>query len=364
MAPTLKDILNAPNNGVTPLRLLLAVVVVFEHAWRVITPSGTDPGLDVFGMSPAYAAVNGFFILSGALITKSLLESNADMIAYWASRLLRLMPLLIAFALVVLAAGPFISSLSWSAYWQQGDSWAYSLRVIFFLDVATGTPGAFSSNPAPGFIGVQLWTLRYELLAYIAIAAAFLLGLLSRRVISFAMLTATIALAVAYDLPGLGLPPALENFGRFGLTFMLGVVAWQYRDIYRPRWWHSAVTGTLVVLAWNTPAYEIVWAGFLGSALFWLSGVMMKGQLPLTGRGAPDFSYGLYVWHFFILQLFIHLGAPLSFGFLIAFALPASLLLAALSWYLVEKPSLALKKPVTTGTRALLSRLKLLDRPV
>jgi len=173
LMPSLHDTFTSGRNAVTPLRLVLALAVLVEHGFRLARAPGTVFNWDVLGMSPAYAAVNGFFILSGALIFKSLLDRDGDLIAYSVSRLLRLMPLLIAFALTVFLIGPLISDLRFADYVREPGALLYSVQVILFLNVEGGTPGAVAANPIPGVLGTPLWTLRYELIAYIGMKSQY-----------------------------------------------------------------------------------------------------------------------------------------------------------------------------------------------
>lgn len=56
-----------------------------------------------------------------------------------------------------------------------------------------------------------------------------------------------------------------------------------------------------------------------------------------------DISYGLYIYHMIVINVMVHIGAvgkPIHF--VIAAAL--SIALASLSWFLLEKPCLALKR--------------------
>jgi len=52
-------------NRLTPIRLILASAVMAEHAIVVTQGPGFLPPLAVHGWSISFAAVNGFFILSG-----------------------------------------------------------------------------------------------------------------------------------------------------------------------------------------------------------------------------------------------------------------------------------------------------------
>ena len=75
-------------NHFTLLRWGLALAVVVGHAWMI--PIGYEP-LRIHDWTFSYLAVNGFFILSGLLIAKSLATRN-DIIAYTQSRILRIYP--------------------------------------------------------------------------------------------------------------------------------------------------------------------------------------------------------------------------------------------------------------------------------
>ena len=356
--PNLDAILNDPSNAITPLRLMLALIVVVEHALMLVTPPGTALGIDVFGMSPAYIAVNGFFVLSGALIAKSLISRNGDYAGYFASRLLRLMPLLIVFAGTVMVLGPFLSNLSWSDYIRDPQAILYPLNVLLFLDVSLGTPGAVASNPTPFILGAPLWTLRYELIAYIGTALAFAIGLLHGRARPFLLLAGATGFSLAHEAGLLPDHNIIDPLARFGLCFSVGIVACCLSQHYRPRWWHALLPFVGVALLWDTVLYEIVWAVFLAALLFWMAGWGLGRTLPLTGRGAPDFSYGLYVWHFLVMQILLHLGTPAHSALLFALALPLSAGAAIASWYVVEKPALALKPRATTAMARLHSGLK------
>ena len=57
----------------------------------------------------------------------------------------------------------------------------------------------------------------------------------------------------------------------------------------------------------------------------------------------PDLSYGIYIYHWCILQMLFYWLPNLNVFELIALAFPPTVILAALSWYIVEKPALRSK---------------------
>ena len=79
------------SNHLTIVRWALASFVLLGHAWLLST--NYEP-FKIFNWTGSFMAVNGFFILSGLLIAKSLHMRN-DLKAYTMSRALRIYPALI-----------------------------------------------------------------------------------------------------------------------------------------------------------------------------------------------------------------------------------------------------------------------------
>lgn len=91
--------LSERSNYFNIVRLILAFTVCIDHAGLIIEGQAETELIRLFGISLGYIAVNGFFVLSGLLICRSL-ERSGLTLGYFAARLLRLYPALIVFALV------------------------------------------------------------------------------------------------------------------------------------------------------------------------------------------------------------------------------------------------------------------------
>jgi peptidoglycan/LPS O-acetylase OafA/YrhL len=109
---------------------------------------------------------------------------------------------------------------------------------------------------------------------------------------------------------------------------------------------HIPITAGSTVI---NPVYLLLLAGLVCSVA--VSFPQLTGRL-LRGH---DLSYGLYIYHMLAITLLLYLGAPAGWLSLAAVILP-SLLAAALSWLLIERPFLARKRqalhPVLTAERA------------
>lgn len=188
------------DNRFTPLRFLLSTSVLVEHA--VIATQGTTPPppLAVNGWSLSYVAVNAFFILSGFLIADSL-GQRADVFTYAASRALHIMPAL-AFlsAAAVFIFGPYFTEFSMWEYWTSEQTWIFPVQGLGFLDTSQGPAGIFADLPWAGEFSATLWTLRYEMIVYVAAAIIFFPPLPWNKYTRLVLFVATSAIHVGLSL--------------------------------------------------------------------------------------------------------------------------------------------------------------------
>lgn len=221
------------NNNFDFIRWLAATMVVFSHEYAIIGGSGTEPlaqlsaGFATFGT----LGVDIFFVVSGLLVTQSLIERK-DVDFFVASRALRILPAL--FVVVALSAwvlGPMLTGLPLGAYLQSPAAWTYVPRNLTLIDLQWGLPGVFLHNPGGAAVNGSLWTLRPEvqiygfllLLGIVATAGGAALSRYRAAVVAAGM-SAAIAWGWAThgDLAGRGLEPT--SLSRLAPYFGLGAL--------------------------------------------------------------------------------------------------------------------------------------------
>jgi peptidoglycan/LPS O-acetylase OafA/YrhL len=123
---------------------------------------------------------------------------------------------------------------------------------------------------------------------------------------------------------------------------------YQFRDKVPARWWLVALCAALVVASGLLPNYRIYTALPLAYAVV-TSGALLKVER-LWLRN--DVSYGVYIYAWPVQQLLAMAGlAWLSpFPFFLA-ATAVTVPLAVVSWVLVEKRALALKRRIVGRSR-------------
>ncbi len=314
-----------------------------------------------------YLGVDAFFVLSGFLITALLVEEWQErhtiaLGAFWARRVLRLVPALVVVIIAVCIYAAFFAPNSWvPEIWNESVSAA--LYVSNWFQASTAREFSFHMSHA--------WSLSIEEQFYIVWPPVLLLLLWLRvPVRALAVLTALAALLSVLEMAWLfdggarldrvyygtdtraqallvGVALALgASSGGFGVlrrhalvvsrVALVGAVAllalWVGADreaasMYRGGFALAAVLGALVI------------ADVVVSPTSVLGALLAARWLRAVGR----ISYGLYLWHWpiFLVCTEDRLGLPFWPTLVVRFALTFGFALA--SWTLVERPILRYK---------------------
>jgi len=320
------------------MRLVLAVIVAISHGLQ--NGFGWQPTVN--GTQIGVLAVDGFFVISGFLMVSSW-NRLADVRRYAWHRALRIMPAFwLCLVLTALVLAPVAAVLSGrpalSVFTAESEpAWRYmSVNAALQMNQfgIAGLGGAYSD----GVINGSLWTLFYEALCYVAIAALGLLGLLRRRTWLVAAATLVLWVALGAAEAGLVTLPA-ENLPRLLFVFMLGALAALYADrlpMHPLLALCAALLTTVAMLALQD--YRPLGAVGFAYLCLWVMTIVRKPLL------SWDLSYGAYIWHWPIQVLLILLGATAlgQVGFT-ALSIVIALGVAALSWRFVERPALSFK---------------------
>ena len=219
------------DNFFTPLRLIFASLVVFGHAFGVVLrDSSLEPHV-LYHYTFSYLAVNLFFIASGFLVTKSMVF-RGDTPSFISARILRIFPALFVHVIfVMIVIGPLATKSPLMAFFSHPDWYLQPLKVLTFVETEMIMPRMFESN-AEGLASAALWTLRYEVLAYIGTLLVFSLGMLRKKWMVLAQFVLPSIAWMLGDYYGLftQLPATIENIMRFGIAYGLGAAIYAYRD--------------------------------------------------------------------------------------------------------------------------------------
>jgi peptidoglycan/LPS O-acetylase OafA/YrhL len=348
---TLQDKSASRANNFGSLRLLFAALVVVAHSPEIIDGNRSRELLtQIFGtLSFGGLAVDGFFLVSGYLITQSAVNSR-DLLSYLSKRVRRIYPGFIAaslFCILVVAplAGGDLSAIS------PGQT----LRRLLALATPV-VPGSFAGLPYPSLNG-SMWTIIYEFKCYLLVALLAWCGVLGRRNLYLAFFAGLAALyAVRSFLPEAGpLGFALGNVQemiRLAFAFAYGGLFYLYTDRIVLSHRGAGLSALLLLPALFSPVLAGPASILLGGYLtFWFAFAVRPNAVSLlTNRTDP--SYGLYLYAWPVQALLIAHVPGISPWSVTGITLVIAGLLGVLSWHLIERPFLRSNRAILRGRDA------------
>jgi peptidoglycan/LPS O-acetylase OafA/YrhL len=332
-------------NNIDFVRIFLALLVILSHSYSLALANERTEPFNLLSLGQATGgriAVDVFFILSGFLIAASY-ERSRSALSYLKKRVARIYP---AFILLTLLTVGLILPLSHGRV--TGATLSDKVLNVVgntLILRSIGVDGAFPFNPAKWEVNGSLWSIAFEFWCYIGVMLLGLTGLLRSKKFLLTAFAGSIVVSILFahfkwNISGnilgviFGYPPF---WARLLPMYLAGVVFYRFRqDIpLSPKLMIAALIA--MVVAFRVPL------GY--AALFPIAGtylVMCFSFAPsIRLHGAArygDFSYGTYLYGFPIQQLILQaFGQPVSPLLLFACAAPATLVIAAMSWYTVEK---------------------------
>ncbi|MFG1883350.1 acyltransferase family protein [Micromonospora sp. NPDC049102] len=369
-SPTLQGRFSAQHNAFGVLRLAMACGVIIAHAG----PLGfgrANIGAATFGRQSDLGTMclYGFFLISGFLIADSALRSTLRQ--YVRARVLRVFPglwvclLVTAFVFAPLAA--LYENGNLDGFWGHPEGpFDYVTTNILASMEQFPIAGLLADTPygqivgGPSAFDGALWTLRYDLALYAVVAVLMMTSVLQRAPRAVLVLAGgcyALILADFFAAPGWSSrPPQHGAVGPFpligafaadwtlmlGFLFLLGAAARLYAH-------RVPMNSTLAVLAAVTLVCSLWLGGFFAVGLPAFAYLVLFAAVALPTRWSRisrrnDYTYGIYIYGFPVQQMIALLGGT-RFGIVgyIVLSLLGSVLCAALSWHLVERPALGFK---------------------
>ena len=345
--------LRSRENNFDLIRLIAAGLVLFSHTYELYRvppdPWSRLAHYETFGG----VAVAIFFIISGFLVARSYLTDPRP-VAYMTKRCLRIFPALIGCVLVtVFVLGACMTPFTPREYFLHPQTRDY-LRCICLYDIRFNLPLVFAHNPLPHTVNGSLWTLPVEFTMYLAVLAFGMLRALSRRWI-WVILAGILLMdwqVLHWFWPGKVAQLAkagmlIQPLLKLSFLFFVGALFYLYRDAIRLDWRIFLLSVFVIAVSLRTPQGPFIFSVALGYVVIYLGFAPIPGIRWITHWG--DFSYGVYLYAFPVQQALIQLslrnGVPaLRFRDHLILSTVITLALAVISWFVIEKPALSLKK--------------------
>lgn len=326
-------------NALNAWRLALAMGVILWHSFPL---TGRHLPYAVHQLL-SQVWVDGFFAISGFLITASWL-GNPRLRVYFLARCLRILPglwaCLVVTAFVIAPIGVAIQGGSAAKLLLSTAPIEYVVKNsdvwLNQMDIG-GTPHGI---PHSGMWDGSLWTLQWEVLCYISVAALGLVGLLSCRWVFHVAMALALSWAALVSYPVFEEANIPQNAARFAVMFVAGAFICRFQHMIPARWSLVMVSVAIVLAASLLPDYRLVAAFPVAYAII-VSGALIHHK---WFRLRTDLSYGVYIYACPVQQVLVMGGlGSINVAAFTAISATLTLPLAALSWFAIEKPAMSLK---------------------
>lgn len=345
MRLTLESILQRDRNNFDLIRVVAAAAVILGHSFSLHPTGGwQDPIGKVFEFTySGSVAVDIFFFLSGIFVAASFCQSRS-LLRFALMRAARILPgLAICLVITALLVGAVVTSKSATEYFASGDVGRYIIKNIQLQKLLNRLPGVFEFNHYRLSVNGSLWTLPVEVRCY---AMVFIFGVLG----GFKHVRWSVALALALAAFAVFYPDALKIFRvsedlklRLPLIFSLGIMFYVNRGQIRIDW-RLSVVALLVALLFRSTAFGVFAAyAFLFNTVLVIGSAQFLRRLKLKG----DYSFGIYIYGWVIQQCVANYLPELESYPSLLLTLPLSIAAGALSWHLIEAPSLRFARSVS-----------------
>jgi peptidoglycan/LPS O-acetylase OafA/YrhL len=360
----LSDAFDPKRNAFAFLRCALAALVIISHCYR-LGGFGVDPleAITRHGQTLGTFAVAMFFVLSGFLIARAAANSPSVGRFVW-HRLLRIFPgywaclIVCGFVIAPLVCRfehgvilPLFSTVDAPQKFVGDNLLLFHTTAPSLFGVMNIRPhsigGLFRANPYPYAFNGSLWTLPFEWLCYLVVAAVAALRLLSLR---RRLLLAVFAILWTLNAFNWVSPSEFKRCFPYGLFaelimlsiyFAAGSLCYLYRQeiLFRRGLLVAAVAALVASPAMG--CFGLIAPVAVPYAFMWLACKLPFRRFDARG----DFSYGLYIYAFPLQQVLalLHLQAG-GLGLFTVTSFLLTTIMAVLSYKLVEAPCLRLKK--------------------
>ncbi|WP_068544422.1 acyltransferase family protein [Thalassotalea crassostreae] len=349
----LLDVINERSNNFNLIRMSAALLVIVGHSYALALGSrGLGPVKDLLGISLGTIAVDIFFITSGLLVTKSLLQRSSLKI-FIISRVLRIFPALLISVLFCVVIGAIFSTFPLREYITHPEFLSFiiynsSIVIADFQEL----PGVFYNAPLDRSVNGSLWTLPWELRMYIIlIFVGITLSVIKKLKLSFDITTyLIISIAILCTILHIYFYYSEDyhwfynKFVRFTSSFFIGAslyilkshIVLNTKTIY-------LISAALIVSLWLGKNAFFVFYTLSIPYLVLCAAYMPKGKI-LNYNNLGDLSYGTYIYAWPVQQALAISFVGITPNQMSLLTILIVLFLSMFSWYFIERPSLNLKR--------------------
>lgn len=323
------------NNSFDFLRFFFAADILLAHLWEL---SQSKSLLFLKDFSNSSIAVKGFFVISGFLVAKSYI-TTPSLKHYFIKRAKRILPAYFFVIFITVIVLALFSTIGTTEYFSTIDTYKYLAWNIIFLNFMNPClPGIFQNNLMCAVNGA-LWTIKVEEGFYIILPLLFYLFRKTKKTISIIILLYILSVFYWYVLDIIFQKPILaKQLPGYLCYFLVGILIYLNFESFIKHKTKLILISFISLIILNFVSFQI---DFFYPAAFGILVIGLAYSMPFMNNFGKygDFTYGIYIFHFPIIQLFRQYNLfekynPIAMAFLV---LTITFLFALFSWFFIEK---------------------------
>lgn len=317
------------------LRFFFAANILLAHLGEI----SQNKNLEFLSNLPTSSfAVKGFFIISGFLVAKSF-ANTPSLKEYFIKRAKRILPaylVVLLFAVLILS---LFSGDSFSEYFSDISTYKYlAWNSVFLNFMQPCLPGLFEHNLLCSVNG-SLWTLKVEEGFYVVLPLIFYAIKKSKK--PFLILGSLYVLSLLYWFVMdfyFNKPLLAKQLPGYLVYFVTGIFLFlNFEFVFQNKNKLLFISILLLIISrFSHFQIDVFYPAAFGSIV-----IIAAYSLPFLNNFGKygDFTYGLYIYHFPIIQLFRQYDLfekynPILMAFLVT---SITLFFAIFSWFFIEK---------------------------
>jgi peptidoglycan/LPS O-acetylase OafA/YrhL len=318
------------------LRIIFCAIIILSHLYE-LSQCEKLKFLSFF-YEIGILGLQAFFIISGFLVAKSY-RRTSTLKKYFVKRIKRLFPAYLFLLLVTVVGISFFSKLSFFDYFTNIDVYKYlAWNAIFLNFMHPCLPGIFENNLLCSINGA-LWTLKVEESFYIVLPLIFYLIKKAKKVSTILLIIYFSSLLYWYVMDDVFNKPLLaKQMPGYLAFFSVGIflnLNLDYVLKYSKRLFVIAIISLLFTYFFR---FQI---NILYPAAFGLLIIIIAYNISFLNNFGKygDFTYGLYIYHFPIIQIFRQYNLFEKYNPIIMaiVVILITLFFAMFSWFFIEK---------------------------
>lgn len=338
------------------LRLIIVLMIAFGYASTmpvgpVNSSGGPNPEwLKQFGYDPSWIGISLLFFLSGLLAMRSLFRHGSS-IKYLESRFFRNAPLLFFVTLIiVLVIYPVFGSPQGPPMQTLKNVILYFMGTVTCIRPGEPLPGLLDDAKYMCLIQGSIWTLKWGVLAHIAVAIGQRIKLFANRslLLSLALFSIIFYVTIVYFHIGIHpMPGDIIIAAQLGWPFLTGMAIYAYWDKVPSSFLTNFLisAGLMAVAAGQYYLDFIPWTKAIVVCLILSWAWICIGFLKLAPaklrfmNKCPAMALAVYLINWPVSQILLLIFPEITPGQLILFSLPVTLVLSSMAHKIVSERS-------------------------